>query len=476
MKLTQATILILFYLLLNTDVNASHLMGGELTAQHISGNDYFVELTLYRDASGNTAQVSPTRKIYAYDNITNTLIDSIVTTYTTPSGLPLMFYPYNVEAYFFKDTITLPSAGEYRFETKSCCRNGAIQNLANPLSLSMQLETILTVPPSGVNSTPKFLVPASVWLNINTPWTYNPLPFDVDGDSLYWSIDTPLTDHGVYATYSAPPSNSSLPFNIHPQTGVISWNPNTLGNFQASILVDEFRNGVKIGQIRRDMQFIVVNNFNNQSARITNWSGFPKDGNNLNHATIPPNQPFHYKFLYEDPEHVDPVWLMGYGETFIKTNNPATLAYSTGTFPGMDFDWTPTQADVRNEPYIHVIRLSDRNPQNTVPFLLNDETFLVTVANPVGITDYKKKFELSEIFPNPANNVISFNLELINPTVLSIEIYDIVGRNLLSIPNKVFQEGRTLTSISVADLVMGKYFIKITATDFTLTKSFIKTH
>lgn len=474
MKLTQLLFLNLFFILLTTNTMASHLMGGELTAQHISGNDYYVELTLYRDASGNTAQISSTWKIYAYDNISNTLIDSVVTTYTTPSGLPLMFYPYNVEAYFFKDTISLPGPGEYRFETKSCCRNGAIQNLASPLTLPMQLETILTVPASGVNSTPTFLVPASVWLNINTPWTYNPLPFDIDGDSLYWSLDTPLTDHGVYATYTTPPSNASLPFNIDHQTGVISWNANTLGNFQASILVDEFRNGVKIGQIRRDMQFIVVNNFNNQSARITNWSSFPTDINNNHHVTIPPNQPYNFKFLFEDPEQIDPVWVNGYGELFNLTNNPATLTYiGNGS---IDFDWTPTPSDVRDEPYINVLRLSDRNPQNLRPYFLNDETFLITVSNSTGIDDKENDFGVSEVYPNPTNNIISFNINIDKSDKISIDVFDIMGRKLISLPNKTFLKGKTHTSLSVADLANGKYFVKITSNTFVGIKNFIKTN
>jgi hypothetical protein len=465
--------LLLFALVLftTTNINASHLMGGELTAQHISGNDYYIELTLYRDASGNNAQISPTWKIYAYNNTTNALIDSIITAYTSPSGMLLNFYPYNVEAYFFKDTITLPGPGEYRFETRSCCRNGAIQNLVNPLGLSMQLETIVTVPVTGVNSTPTFLVPASVWLNINTPWTYNPLPIDVDGDSLYWSIDTPLTDHAIYAVYNTPPGNTSLPFSIDSQTGVISWSANTLGNFQASILVDEFRNGVKIGQIRRDMQFIVVNNFSNIAARITNWSSFPHDANNFPHVVLAPNQPFQYTFLFEDPDQVDPVWIMGFGETFSRTNNPATLVHSA-SFQAV-YDWTPTQADVRSEPYIHVLRLSDRNPQNIVPYFITDETFLVTVANGVGINETKAPLSITNIYPNPAKDIITISLDLLEPSLLSIDIYDITGRTIKSISPQKFNNGITLTQISVAGLSNGQYFIKIKSKEIIETKRFI---
>jgi hypothetical protein len=42
----------------------------------------------------------------------------------------------------------------------------------------MFLQTEVTVFDTTSNSTPWFLVPASIFLPANTPWQYNPLPFD----------------------------------------------------------------------------------------------------------------------------------------------------------------------------------------------------------------------------------------------------------------------------------------------------------
>ncbi|MBK9319365.1 MAG: hypothetical protein IPM91_11400 [Bacteroidetes bacterium] len=101
--------------------------------------------------------------------------------------------------------------------------------------------------------------PPIVLAQDSVPFYYNPLPFDADGDSIAWSLDVPLSGNGVpVAGYTLPPSDSLVPFNMDPITGEITFLPNTLCNFQVSVRVKEYRNGVQIGEITRDMQIIVV--------------------------------------------------------------------------------------------------------------------------------------------------------------------------------------------------------------------------
>ena len=64
--------------------------------------------------------------------------------------------------------------------------------------------------------------------------------------------------HGTpIAGYTNPPSVPGGQFSINPVTGTISWTASTIGNFVYTVTCEEFRNGNKIGEIRRDMQFIV---------------------------------------------------------------------------------------------------------------------------------------------------------------------------------------------------------------------------
>jgi gliding motility-associated-like protein len=49
------------------------------------------------------------------------------------------------------------------------------------------------------------------------------------------------------------------PMSIDPQTGIISAQPPNLGVYVFAVRVQEYRNGVKIGEVRRDIQYQVVN-------------------------------------------------------------------------------------------------------------------------------------------------------------------------------------------------------------------------
>ena len=132
--------------------NASHLMGGQITATHLSsdssGHHYIVELTTYRDTVGVpmalTADFTVTYYYLGGLNSTTYTVD-----YDTTSGnlLPTVTV-YGVEVYSFIDTITLGSAGYYSISWEDCCRNGAIVNMSNPLSENLFLKKE-KLPPEG---------------------------------------------------------------------------------------------------------------------------------------------------------------------------------------------------------------------------------------------------------------------------------------------------------------------------------------
>ena len=125
--------------------NATHLMGGQITATHLSsdssGHHYIVELTAYRDTVGvpmaSTADFTVTHYYLGGLSTTTYTVD-----YDSTSGnlLPTVTV-YGVEVYSFIDTITLSSAGYYSISWEDCCRNGAIVNMSNPLSENLFLIT-----------------------------------------------------------------------------------------------------------------------------------------------------------------------------------------------------------------------------------------------------------------------------------------------------------------------------------------------
>ena len=399
-------------LLFSITGNSTHLMGGEIVAQQISGYQYRLVMTVYRDTAGVPMQTT------AQFNITDSA-GSYVATLTTPydsvlSGNTLPMYPYGVEVYFFIDTITFASSGTYTIGWSSCCRNGAIQNISNPLSQSMFLQTELTVFDTTSNSTPWFLVPASIFLPSNTPWQYNPLPFDPDGDSLYWSLSQPLNALNTACPgYTLPPGTVSNPMTINPITGTITWTATMVGNFVTSVLVEEYRGGQKIGEIRRDMQFIVVQT--SVIGPIWNAGNLPVDGLGNVYVNLIQNSSFSLSVSGYSPNG-SLLYADAFGEPFFTSPNPAQWACSgSGTNDSIQGNilWAPSSAQTRSTPYILALRLTDG-------FLAQDLSIIFQVSSGIDVKENEIQYLT---YPNPAVNGVT-----IMPCPYRAFLYNVKGQ------------------------------------------------
>ena len=434
--------------------SATHLMGGEITAKEIAPGTYIVHLEIFRDSLGINVSGYQT---YDLSDALGTFIATYnLTMDSTTSGTAIPGYPYGVEPYNFYDTLYLTAPSQYSLTWNQCCRNGAIQNLSAPLTESMTLSTTLTYFAAANNSTPVFLAPPVIYLPAMTAWQYNPTPFDIDGDSLHWSIDLPLGDNGFpCAGYVDPFSDPSGPFSIDPVTGIISWTASTQGNFVASILVEEYRGGVKIGEIRRDMQYIVIApqssmpTFNNIGGVPLNPAGYPQ-------LDIYYNQPFTYTFQAVDADQNDVLRLSAYGGMFDLPTNPATFNFS---FPGAAynvadgvFSWTPDNSSGIASPYLLTLRANDG-------LFAFDETVLVAVsADPLSIEE-REQFAVTELFPNPAKDLVTINMNLPQAELVHVSLIDIQGRIIQDF-DKNLPMGQNLLQMEV-NAPAGHYFIKI---------------
>ena len=439
---------------------ATHLMGGEITAKQMHDSTYKITLTTYRDTLG-----------IPMDSVANFTVKDVngitVMTFSIPydtaiSGNTLRLYPYGVEVYIFEDTIKLPGAGTFHISFTDCCRNGAIQNLSAPLNENMYLTTTVTHFSSTNNSTPFFLVQPVIFLPVNTVWSYNPLPFDIDGDSLVWQLDTPLTAYNQNCGgYSTPPSATSGPFTLNSANGSINWTANQIGNFDATVLVEEYRNGVKIGEIRRDMQFIVVNP-TSQMAFMTNMNEVPKDSLGNYHVQLFANSKYLFSFLAEDPDVGDDVSILAFGEPFMfnQANRAWFYTIKTGKTYGNEVEgtliWKPTAELVREKPYIIAYRVSDGTYTNdyTVMYTVNGEKQHL----PTGIEEFSVE-RMVAVYPNPTNGsdlTISINADIDRDA--SIEIYDVSGILKHEIARKSYKRGDEI-QLSHLNLNSGSYIL-----------------
>lgn len=202
-------------------------------------------------------------------------------------NLRVLAMNYSTEIYLNPATYNDPAG--YYVVWDRCCRSADINNIQNPGGEGMLF--YMEFPPvqrNGVafaNSSPQFSFPNGEYICVGKLFQLNFNATDKDGDELRYSLVTPLagyTDntsqntvgtgdsHATYPEVNWLPGFSaarSIPGNpaltIDSQTGQLSVTANQTGLFIFAVLCEEFRNGVRIGSIRREFQMPVVDCGNN---------------------------------------------------------------------------------------------------------------------------------------------------------------------------------------------------------------------
>ncbi|MEO5644315.1 MAG: PKD domain-containing protein [Bacteroidia bacterium] len=263
--------------------NATHIVGGSLTYEHIGGASYRVTLKMYRDCRPGNAAFAGSVTVQVRDQNGNGFSPS--KDFTMPFATAVGVNPYIdtcaanpglcLEEAIYTRVVNIfpPLTGGYFLFVRYCCRNSTLNNIVNPLSAGDNWNT--HIPDMGLlitDNSPVWVNPPPVFVCQAEPINFDFSATDADGDSLVYSwfapndSMTPSISAGV-ATYTPVtyqggygPNNSCGGPNltINPQTGYITGAPPNVGQFVAGVRVEEYRNGVKIGEIKRDFQFNVI--------------------------------------------------------------------------------------------------------------------------------------------------------------------------------------------------------------------------
>lgn len=273
------------------DLEAAHLVGGDLSYTCTGNNDYRIRLRIYRDCAGGGAQFDADVDIAVYD-INNVLIKEInivkgptVTLSASATGNPCETAPPSscteYADYIITDNLP-PLAGGYTLTWQRCCRNNSIQNILNPGSEGNTYTVTIPDNDVGCNNSPQFLDPAPVVLCVGTPLNLALNVQENDGDSVHIELCDILKSEGTngcnngstipspacpppYNTInfaapytSASPLPSAPAFAVDPITGIITGTPNQLGRYVVGICASEYRNGVLLSTVRLDYQFVLT--------------------------------------------------------------------------------------------------------------------------------------------------------------------------------------------------------------------------
>ncbi len=442
--------------LLNLQANATHMMGGQITAKQISGNNYEFTLTIYRDALG--AFMYEFQTLYYYNTNNPTQIDSV--NYQFFNGINYM--SNNVEEYIFNEFVTLPSPGSYVVFWKGCCRNDAILNMGQGINIGqtigMRLQTEFTYFANANNSTPVFLNQPITLTQVNNLMVYDPLSYDADGDSLTYDLDIPLDSNGaVVPSYVAPSAVASVPYSVNSTNGVVSWVPDNLGNYQSSILIKEYRAGVLIGTMRRDMQ-VIVNADGTNNEPFTDSTEFVYNNNgDVQFNVIGGNTiTFAYNIFDADSDFCE----------VVATGEPLLLGANFGITTGSStmynntFSWATTPSMIRSKLYRTNFRTTENRPAGHS--YQYDKTVYINV-NSNSQTSIKdlNKIKVLKLYPNPAKSEFTINLFSENTGSVNTQIIDAVGQIVSSKTNTV-AVGSNIILNNISKLSKGIYQVKNT--------------
>ncbi len=325
---TTAIFLTLIYTCKPYHAQATHASGGEITYEWLSDSTYRFFFTFYRDCTGILEGTTQPLCFYNSCNSSTFTIalakwpgagngDPVnppclgLTTCTSPtSQIP------GYREWVYYGIATMPSqCSDWKIFTYVSDRNPSV-NLQNATAQTFYVETHMNN--AGAlqgNSSPFFTTKPLPYVCLNQPAYFNNGAVDPDGDSLVTEMVMPQVGiiscntspvNATFATgspvYALPanPIQTNNTFVLHPTTGTMTFTPTLLGPAAMAVRVKEYRNGVLIGSIVREMEAQVINC--GPPPPITIFTLLP--GNQVVNGTVHgcPGQPVDFCFNAKSPQ------------------------------------------------------------------------------------------------------------------------------------------------------------------------------
>jgi hypothetical protein len=282
----------LLFLLLITSmiwVKSFHIVGGEIEFITIQPGLYQINLLQYKDEfQQQNTSYDPSLFVAFYSNKDSSLVHSDTLLLQTITDVEYTNFECAIQELqtsrvLYSKIVSLDPekfAHEegYYIVWERCCRNNGVVNIINPSGTGMKY--VLEIPPLWkndrpfINSTPVLNKPLSDYACINQLYYVDFIGQDLDGDSLSYRLATPLNSSSQVALPSPKPK-PHLEVNWRPgysltnmipgprplqidNKGFLTVNPINTGLYVFSVIIEEWRDKKKIGEMQRDFQMLVV--------------------------------------------------------------------------------------------------------------------------------------------------------------------------------------------------------------------------
>lgn len=387
-------------LLFSVRAFATHNRAGEITYKQISALTFEVTVITYTATGPGWTADRPELDIAWGDNTTSTLVRC--------EEISLPDY-YKRNKYVGRHTYSGP--GIFAITVEDPNRNADVANIPNSVNTLFAISTTMIIDPTlGLNNTPILTQPPVDKAAIGQVFVHNPGAYDPDGDSLSYKITPCREENGVpIPNYSYPPASNYI--RVDEFTGDLIWNtPMLAGVYNVAMLIEEWREGVKIGEIIRDMQIEVFDSGNT----IPQIDLTALDTVYGSHDSICIEAGTWLKFDVEAHDvNNDNITLSAYGAPFVASDDAPAHFEQTESQSGYAkgrFEWLTNCNVVRKRPYILNIKAQD---DNAIVNLVDLKSIYITVVGPA-VTDLQAIASFNFITlswsQSVCENVVGYNI------------------------------------------------------------------
>ncbi len=327
---------------LYSSLSATHNRAGEITYRHLGGYTYEYTVTTYtyRYSNANRSELT-----VEWGDGTSSIVDLV----DPPGHLIIANTDYYHNTYIASHTF--PGPGVYEIMMQDPNRNDGVSNIPNSVNTIFSIKTTMLIGSTiGSNNTPVLLNPPIDKAARGHVFIHNPAAFDPDGDSLSYAITVCTGANGEpIEAYVLPVATDTLM--INEITGDLIWNtPAVVGVYNIAILVEEWRNTLRIGRIARDMQIDVYETDNNPPINSVIHDICILAGDSV---LIP---------IYSSDADGDQMTQEMVGGVF-EVSNPAVFQIDSSGYGWLysHFKWVTNCSHARKQPYNVVLKTEDVN-------------------------------------------------------------------------------------------------------------------
>lgn len=352
-------IIAVFICLISTSgsLYGTHQRAAEITFRHINGYTY--EFTLVSYTYTLSPADRPTLDVFWGDGTSSTLPRIIK---QTVPGNP------DITRNVYLGEHTFQTPGTFQVTMEDPNRNAGVVNIPLSVNVPMFISTTIVVNPLiGPNSSPILTFPPIDEGCVGIPFYHNPGAYDPDGDSISYELIPCRGENGQNIIgYSYPSASAS--FSIDPITGTLTWDsPIMQGEYNIAILIKEYRFGILISAITRDMQINILG-CNNQPPIISV----------IDEICVNAGDQVSFNVTATDPDN-DNLKLSATGAPFETSSSPALFPVITGYSPlSGTFFWQTNCTHIRKNKWPVYFRVQDNN--NEVNLIDIKTTFITVVA------------------------------------------------------------------------------------------------